>query len=51
MTDWEQHLCLAQFVMSSAWHETIQQTPFFLNHGRSPKIPADITIPHRHVLE
>ena len=26
MTDWDQHLCLAQFAMNSAWHETIQQT-------------------------
>ena len=30
MTDWDQHLCLAQFAMNSAWHETIQQTPFFI---------------------
>ena len=37
MTDWDRHLCLAQFAMNSAWHETTQQTPFFLNHGRSPK--------------
>ena len=47
MTDWDQHLCLAQFAMNSAWHETIQQTPFFLNHGRSPKTPLDIVMPHR----
>ena len=51
MTDWDQHLCLAQFAINSAWHETIQQTPFFLNHGKSPKTPLDITIPHRPVLD
>lgn len=51
MTDWDQHLCLAQFAMNSAWHETIQQTPFFLNHGRSPQTPLDITIRHRAVLD
>ena len=35
--------------MNSAWHETIQQTPFFLNHGRSPKTLLDIVMPHRPV--
>ncbi|DBA87893.1 TPA: hypothetical protein ACH3X1_016779 [Trebouxia sp. C0004] len=49
MTDWDRHLFLAQFAMNSAWHETTQQTPFFLNHGRSPKTPLDIVIPHRRV--
>ena len=50
MTDWDQHLCLAQFVMNSAWHETIQHSDdsaFFLNHGRSPKTPLDTVMPHR----
>lgn len=51
MTDWDRHLCLAQFAMNSAWHESIQQTPFFLNHGRSPKTPLDIVIPHQPVLD
>ena len=51
MTDWDHHLCLAQFAMNSAWHETTQQTPFFLNHGRSPKTPLDIVIPHRLVQD
>ena len=37
--------------MNSAWHESIQQTPFFLNHGRSPKTPLDIITPHRPVLD
>ena len=49
MTDRDRYLCMAQFAMNSAWHETIQQTPFFLNHGRSPKTPLDIIIPHRPV--
>ena len=49
MIDWDRHLCMAQFAMNSAWHETIQNTPFFLNHGRAPKTPLDIVIPHRPV--
>ena len=51
MIDWDLHLCMAQFAMINAWHETIQQTPFFLNHGRAPKTPLDIIIPHRPVLD
>ena len=51
MIDWGKHLCTAQFAMNNAWHETVQETPFFLNHGRSPKTPLDIVIPHRPVLD
>ena len=29
MTDWDRYLCLAQFALNSAWHETVQQIPFF----------------------
>ncbi len=51
MIDWGKHLCTAQFAMNNAWHETVQETPFFLNHGRSPKTPLDIVIPHKPVLD
>ena len=51
MIDWDHHLCMAQFAMNSAWHETTQQTPFYLNHGRAPKTPLDILLPHRPVID
>ncbi|DBA66294.1 TPA: hypothetical protein ACH3X2_14340 [Trebouxia sp. C0005] len=51
MIDWDQHLCLAQFAMNTAWHETIQQTPCFLNHGRAPKSSLDILLPNRPVID
>ena len=52
MLDWDKHLCMAQFGMNSAWHETVQETTFFfLKHGRSPKTPLDNVIPHRPVLD
>ena len=51
MIDWDKHLCMAQFAMNSAWHETTQQTPFFLNHGRAPKTPLDILLPHRPAID
>ena len=31
----------------NAWHETTQQTPFFLNLGRAPRTPLDILLPKR----
>ena len=51
MTDWDRYLCLAQFAINNAWHETVQQTPFFLNHGRAAKTPLDILLPHREDVE
>ena len=47
MLDWGFWLCLAQFAINNAWHETTQQTPFFLNRGRAPRIPLDILLPKR----
>ena len=47
MTDWDKRLCLAQFAINNSWHETVQQTPFYLNHGRAAATPLDILLPHR----
>ena len=47
MTDWDKRLCLAQFAINNAWHETVQQTPFYLNHGRAAATPLDILLPNR----
>lgn len=51
MTDWDQYLCMVQFAMNTAWHETMQQTPFLPNHGRTPKTPLDILLPHSPALD
>ena len=37
--------------MNNAWQETVQRTPFYLNHGRAPKTPLDIYLPHREDLK
>ena len=42
MLDWDSWLCLAQFATNNAWHETTQQTPFFLDLGRAPRTPLNI---------
>ena len=44
-------MCLAQFAINNAWHETIQETPFFLNHGRAAKTPLDILLPWREDVD
>ena len=49
MTDWDR--CLAQFAINNAWHETVQQTPFFLNHGRAAKAPLDILLLRRENVD
>ena len=49
MTDWDRCLCLAQFAINNAWHETVQQTPFLLNHGRAAKTPLDVLLPDLHL--
>ena len=51
MTDWDQYLCLAQFAINNAWHEAVQQAPFFLNHGRAAKTPLDILLPWREDVD
>jgi hypothetical protein len=38
-TDWDQHLAAAEFAVNNAWHDTLQNTPFFLNYGQHPLTP------------
>ena len=34
--DWDEHLDMAEFAINDAWHESVQETPFMLNHGQHP---------------
>jgi hypothetical protein len=34
--DWSEHLDAAEYAINTAWQESIQETPFFLNYGRHP---------------
>ena len=38
-SDWDMFLSTAEFAINNAWHESVQNTPFFLNHGRHPRCP------------
>ena len=44
MNDWDKHLNLIQFAINNAWQEIVQNTLFFLDHGRTAKTPLTARI-------
>ncbi len=40
MTNWGELLVHAQFAFNNAWQESVQNTPFYLNHGCHPRKPS-----------
>jgi len=44
ITNWDELLVNAQFAINNAWQESVQNTPFFLNHGRHPRTPLDTVL-------
>lgn len=50
--DWDEHLPLVEFAINNSYHETVQNTPFFLNYGRHPDVPISSLIKrHRHTQQ
>ena len=46
--DWDGHLlCMAEFAINNAWHESVRNTPFFLNYGQHPLTPASLDLDTR----
>ena len=41
--DWDQFLAPAEFAINNAENSSIQNTPFMLNYGRHPWLPANMT--------
>ena len=41
--DWDQYLAPAEFAMNNAENASVQNTPFMLNYGRHPWLPANMT--------
>ena len=39
--DWDDLLAPAEFAINNAYQSSIQDTPFFLNYGRHPRMPKD----------
>lgn len=44
-TDWDTLLPMVEFAINNAWHESIQNTPFFVNYGQHPLIPLGLCLP------
>ena len=41
MLDWDKHLKIAQFAISNSWQESVQETPKYLNRGKTSKVSCD----------
>ena len=42
--NWDEYLPYAMFAYNTSYHTLLQETPFFLQHGRDPKLLSDIII-------
>jgi len=42
--DWDEMLPYALFSYNSAYHSTIKNTPFYLQHARMPRLPLDVQL-------
>ena len=42
--NWDDLLPAAEFAVNNAFQESIQDTPFYLNHGRHPRLPSDLAL-------
>jgi len=42
--NWDEYLPYVMFAYNTSYHITLQETPFFLQHGRDPKLLSDIII-------
>ena len=42
--NWDELLSSAEFAVNNAYQASIQDTPFYLNYGRHPRVPSDLTL-------
>jgi transposase InsO family protein len=42
--DWDEMLPYALFAYNTAYHSTIKNTPFYLEHARLPRLPLDVQL-------
>jgi len=43
--DWAEHLWCVEFAINNAYHESIQNTPFYVNYGQHPLTPTSVQLP------
>ncbi|KAJ9534690.1 hypothetical protein QJQ45_013074 [Haematococcus lacustris] len=46
-SDWVEHLDMVEFAINNSWQESVQNTPFFLNYGEHPLVPAVEGLPRK----
>ncbi|KAJ9523637.1 hypothetical protein QJQ45_007339 [Haematococcus lacustris] len=46
-SDWADHLPWVEFAINNSWHETVRNSPFFLNYGQHPLTPAVMDLPRK----
>ena len=44
-TDWDELLPMVEFAINSSPNRSTGYTPFYLNYGREPRVPADLLAP------
>ena len=49
-THWDELLVHAQFAINDAQQESVQNTPFYLNHGRHLRPPLSVSLERGRVL-
>ena len=46
--DWDQYLATAEFAINNSENSSVENTPFMLNYGRHPYVPANM---HEHLRD
>ncbi len=46
-TDWDEFLPAVEFAINNSWHESVHNTPFFLNYGQHPHLPSHTGLPSK----
>jgi len=49
MTDWDEHLAMAEFAHNNSLHSATGSTPFLLNYGVEPLTPASFLSPEQQL--
>ena len=42
--NWDELLSCAEFCVNNAYQASTQDTPFYLNYGKRPRLPSDLTL-------
>ena len=48
--DWDTLLPVLEFAINNSFQESIQDTPFYLNYGRHPRVPVDVRLPESNPM-